>query len=85
MASLASPSCSPSSRSRINPALVVELLSPGNRKSEIAHKAAAYLAAGSREVVVMSPNGAVSYHRAEGSHVKSAMGVSLDPPREMFP
>ena len=66
------------------PALVGEVLSPGNRKAEITGKIAAYLAAGAKEVLIIDLDGKVSYHRADGEHQSSSMGATLDPPRFIF-
>lgn len=66
------------------PPLVVEVLSPGNRKPEISHKIRAYLDTGVQEVVVIGRTGSVSFYRADGSHQGSAMGVSFTLPDELF-
>lgn len=59
------------------PPIVVEVLSPGNRRAEIAAKIAAYLEWGVEEVIVVALDGAVRYHRADGMHEESAFGVKL--------
>lgn len=66
------------------PPLVVEVLSPSNRKTEMAHKIDAYLESGAQEVVVVGLHGKVSFHRADGVHLESAFGVKLDLPAELF-
>lgn len=66
------------------PDLVVEVLSPGNRRTEIAHKVRAYLAGGVREVIVVALDGTIRYHRADGAHAESALGVRLELPSELF-
>ncbi len=66
------------------PDLVVEVLSPGNRKTEIAHKVRAYLASGVREAIVVALDGTIRHHRADGVHAESAFGVRLDLPAELF-
>ena len=60
------------------PELLVEVLSPGNRRSEIAHKLRAYLASGTTEVIVVALDGSIAFHRADGVHPQSAFGVTLD-------
>lgn len=66
------------------PPLVVEVLSPANRKAEIANKIAAYLQSGAEEVIVVGLNGKVSFHREDGPHTESTMGVTLTLPAELF-
>ena len=66
------------------PDLVVEVLSPGNRRAEMAHKLAAYLASGIGEVIVVALDGTLSFHRADGVHAQSAFGVVLDLPVDLF-
>ena len=60
------------------PELLVEVLSLGNRRSEIAHKLRAYLASGTTEVIVVALDGSIAFHRADGVHRQSAFGVTLD-------
>lgn len=66
------------------PPVVVEVLSPGDRTTEIAHKVALYLGFGVREVIVLDLAGQVAYHRPDGAHEASAMGADLTPPKELF-
>jgi len=66
------------------PDLAVEVLSPRNRRAEIAHKVAAYLASGTTEVVVVALDGAVVFHHADGAHAESVLGVRLDLPSDLF-
>lgn len=66
------------------PPLVVEVLSPRNRKHEMAHKIGGYLDSGAQEVIVIGLDGKVTFHRADGPHLESAMGVRLDLPAELF-
>jgi Uma2 family endonuclease len=66
------------------PELVVEVLSPGNRRGEVAHKVRAYLDAGITEVIVVALDGTLSFHHADGQHAASALGVVLDLPAELF-
>lgn len=64
---------------RAAPPLVVEVLSPGNRRPEIARKIEAYLQWGVTEVVVAALDGTVRYHRADGAHTQSTFGLQLSP------
>ena len=64
------------------PALVVEVLSPGNRKAEVLHKVQAHLASGVQEVVVVGLDGSIDYHRPDGRHAQSARGLSLAVPAD---
>ena len=66
------------------PDLVVEVLSPGNRRAEIAHKVRAYLASGITEVIVVALDGGIAFHRADGVHAQSAFSVKLDLPGALF-
>lgn len=66
------------------PPLVVEVLSPGNRKAEIQHKTQAYLNSSVREVVIIARNGKVTYHRRDGAHTESALGLELKLPPDLF-
>lgn len=66
------------------PDLVVEVLSPGNRKAEVAHKLEAYLASGVREVVVIGLDGSVDFHRADGVHRQPVHSIKLELPSELF-
>jgi Uma2 family endonuclease len=66
------------------PELVVEVLSPGNRPGEVAHKVRAYLDAGIAEVIVVALDGTVNFHHADGPHPASTLGVVLDLPAELF-
>jgi Uma2 family endonuclease len=66
------------------PELVVEVLSPGNRPGEVAHKVKAYLDAGIAEVIVVALDGTITFHHADGQHTASALGVLLDLPGELF-
>jgi Uma2 family endonuclease len=66
------------------PELVVEVLSPGNRRGEVAHKVRAYLDAGIAEVIVVALDGTVNFHHADGPHTASTLGVVLDLPAELF-
>jgi Uma2 family endonuclease len=66
------------------PPLVVEVLSPGNRKPEISHKIRAYLETGVEEVVVIGRTGSAVFHRADGPHETSTLGLRLALPAELF-
>ena len=60
------------------PELVVEVLSPGNHRAEMAHKIQAYLDSGISEVLVVALDGGIAFHRADGVHTRSAFAVKLD-------
>lgn len=66
------------------PALVVEVLSPSNNRREMRRKIEAYLACGVREVVVVALDGTISYHRQDGEHAESALGVWLEVPGHLM-
>ncbi|NKB82808.1 MAG: Uma2 family endonuclease [Nitrospirales bacterium] len=59
------------------PDLVVEVLSPGNRKTEIDHKVQAYLASSIQEVMIIGLDGEIEFYRADGVHATSQFGVTL--------
>lgn len=67
-----------------DPELVVEVLSPGNRPTEIAHKVQAYLASGIREVLVVDLQGKLTFHRNDGPHTSSAFDIQLSLPKHLF-
>jgi Uma2 family endonuclease len=55
---------------RFAPDVVVEVLSPGDRRADVDDKVATYLAAGSTLVIVIDPDAAtVELHDADGSSV----------------
>ncbi len=66
------------------PSLVVEVLSPGNHAAQVAHKIRAYLETGVHEVVTVDLHGKVAFHREDGPHPESALGVKFDLPAEFF-
>ncbi|MCW7537950.1 Uma2 family endonuclease [Aquabacterium sp. A7-Y] len=66
------------------PDLVVEVLSPGNRKTEVEHKVQAYLASGIREVIVIGLLGELDFHSCDGCRAASAFGVTLTLAPEWF-
>ena len=64
------------------PEICVEIVSPSNAEEEMRQKTAAYLAAGAREVWVVSEEGSVRYFDAQGARAESAFAVRRDlPPR----
>lgn len=67
-----------------DPDLVVEVLSPGNRPSEIAHKVQAYLASGIREVLIIDLKGHVTFHRVDGQHDTSTFALQVSLPAHLF-
>ena len=66
------------------PDLVIEVLSPGNRRAEMAHKVLAYLNSGITEVIVMALDGTIAFHRADGVRAQSAFAIKLDLPAALF-
>ena len=66
------------------PELVVEVLSPGNRRAEIAYKVRAYLESGIHEVIVIGQKGKVEFHRSDGAHHSSSRPIELTIPSEFF-
>jgi Uma2 family endonuclease len=64
------------------PEICVEIVSPSNAEEEMQRKLAAYLAAGAREVWIVSEDGSVRYFDAQGARKESAFNVRLAlPPR----
>ncbi len=52
------------------PTVAVEILSPRDRRADVDHKTATYLAAGSAAVVIVDPRGqTIVVHDASGAHV----------------
>lgn len=66
------------------PDLVVEVLSPGNRRGEVAHEISAYLASGIPEVLFVALDGTLDFQRVDGTHSNSAFGARLDLPVDFF-
>lgn len=66
------------------PLLVVEVLSPSNRVAEISYQVRAYLESDLEEVIVVKRDGEVVYHREDGEHSRSDVGVKLNLPAELF-
>ena len=62
------------------PEICVEIVSPSNTRAEIEEKKAAYLAAGAREVWLVSEEGTIRYFDASGEQPKSAFPVSITLP-----
>lgn len=63
---------------------VVELLSPGHRKTEMAHRISACLTLSAADVAVVSVGGKVTSYRTDGARPESALGVKLAPAPELF-
>ncbi len=66
------------------PELVVEVLSPGNRKSEMNHKIQGYLHSGVQEVIVVGLTGTIEYIRPDGVHPTSQFPITLSLPSQLF-
>ena len=66
------------------PELVVEVLSPGNRQTEINHKIHAYLASDIQEVLVVGLNGTLEFYRQDGVHTTSILNFTLTLPPHLF-
>jgi Uma2 family endonuclease len=66
------------------PELVVEVLSPGNRKPEMNHKIQGYLSSGVKEVVVIGLTGTIEYVRQDGVHPTSMFNLTLTLPSQLF-
>ena len=66
------------------PDICVEVLSPGNTREEIEMKKGAYLRGGAKEVIMVGVNAAVEFFGLEGKRTKSALGVTLQLPGEVF-
>lgn len=66
------------------PELVVEVLSPGNRKPEMNHKIQGYLHSGVQEVIVVGLTGTIEYIRQDGVHPTSMFNLTLSLPVHLF-
>ncbi len=66
------------------PDLVVEVLSPGNRETEINHKTHAYLASGVQEVIIVDLTGTIEYIRQDGVYPTSPFNLTLVLPARLF-
>lgn len=62
------------------PEICVEIASPSNSEEEMRDKTEAYLAAGAREVWVMSEEGTVRFFDATGERDSTRFAVALSPP-----
>jgi len=62
------------------PEICVEIVSRSNRKSEIGEKIAAYLAAGAKEVWIVSTAAQVEFHGPEGQRQQSGFPVKIELP-----
>lgn len=67
-----------------DPNLVVEVLSPGNRSTEINHKTQAYLASGVQEVILIGVTGSIEYVRQDSVHATSMFNLNLALPSQLF-
>ena len=66
------------------PELVVEVLSPGNRKPAMNHKIQGYLQSGVKEVIVIGLTGTIEYIREDGVHPTSIFNLTLSLPSSLF-
>jgi Uma2 family endonuclease len=66
------------------PEFVVEVLSPGNRQTEINHKIHAYLSSGIQEVLVVGLTGTLEFYRQDGVHPTSTLNITLTLPSHLF-
>lgn len=66
------------------PDLVVEVLSPGNRKPEMNHKIQGYLNSGVQEVLIVTVQGSLEYYRKDGIHSSSKFNLTLSLPSKLF-
>jgi Uma2 family endonuclease len=64
---------------RVAPDLCIEVLSPTNTRIQMAEKAAAYLAAGAKEVWIVDENGAPEIYTSAGRMAMSTLGFELPP------
>jgi Uma2 family endonuclease len=62
------------------PEICVEIVSRSNRKVEVDEKIAAYLAAGAKEVWIVSTAGHVEFHAADGQRPQSEFAVKIELP-----
>jgi Uma2 family endonuclease len=62
------------------PEICVEIVSRSNRKSEVDEKIAAYLAAGAKEVWIVSTAGHVEFHGPDGRRQQSEFPVTVELP-----
>jgi Uma2 family endonuclease len=62
------------------PDICAEIVSPSNVPAEIEEKTAAYLAAGAREVWIVSEDGSIRYFSPDGESARSAFGITVSLP-----
>jgi Uma2 family endonuclease len=62
------------------PEICVEIVSPSNSDQEMQEKTRAYLAAGAREVWLMSEEGSIRYYDDAGERSASRFPIELSPP-----
>lgn len=67
------------------PAICIEVQSPDNTRKELDQKLAAYLAAGSREVILVEMSGRIRHFDANGERADSAFGLRLTLPPNSCP
>jgi Uma2 family endonuclease len=65
------------------PEICVEVASPGNTKKWLLEKAAAYLDAGAREVILIELDGGTRYFDVVGARADSAFGLQLSLPVDL--
>ncbi|HUN93719.1 MAG TPA: Uma2 family endonuclease [Burkholderiaceae bacterium] len=70
---------------RVAPDICIEVQSESNTRRELNEKLAAYLAAGSREVILVELSGRIRYFGAEGERSESALGLRLRLPDDSYP
>jgi Uma2 family endonuclease len=63
------------------PDICVEIVSPSNSDEEMREKVRAYLAAGAREVWLVSEDGAIRYIDADGEQAASSYRVAISLPK----
>ncbi len=66
------------------PELVVEVLSPGNRQTEINHKIQAYLSSDIQEILVVGLTLTLEFYRQDGVQATSSLNVTLTLPPSLF-
>jgi Uma2 family endonuclease len=64
----------------VAPGICVEVASPGNAEKWLLEKAAAYLAAGATEVVIVELDGRIRFFGKDGERPNSAFGLRLTLP-----
>ena len=66
------------------PDMVIEVLSPGIRETEINHKIQAYLASGIQEVFVVDLNGKLTFYHQDGVYTTSMFNATLSLGSQLF-